>query len=172
MAFLKTHKKSMIILAVCVLVLAGGLTALGIWHYNLPKFQDVTLELGTESVGISSFLTEHANPRKVGFVSDASAIDLGKIGTTELTLSHGRKQETIRLTVEDTTAPEVEFLAERVEFVNYVPKAEDFVLSVSDHAETTVRFEQEPQLTGDYEEIALQVVVEDASGNQTANGQT
>ena len=167
MAFIKAHKKIICIIAACVLVLAGGLAAIGIWQYNLPKFQNVTLELGTESVGIASFMTEHAKPHKVGFVSDTSVIDLGKVGTTELTLSHGRKQETVNLTVEDTTAPEVEFLAERVEFINYVPEAGDFVLSVSDHAETTVRFARKPEITGDYEEIELQVVVEDASGNKT-----
>lgn len=162
-------KKPVVIVwvATAFLVVLAALLACQVWFGKQNKFQDVTVELGTDTLGISQFMTEYALPHRVGFVSDVSAIDLGKVGTTELVLSHGTKIEKVTLTVEDTTAPEVTFRDKVVQFVDYVPDPKDFVEAVSDLSDVTCYFAEEPQVSGEYEEIPVQLVVEDASGNKT-----
>ena len=106
-----TSKKAVIITWVFAVLLSiiAVLFAHQVWFSKQWKFRDVTVELGTETLGISQFMTKYALPHRVGFVSDVSIIDLGKVGTTELTMSHGPKLEKVTLTVEDTTAPTVTF---------------------------------------------------------------
>ena len=106
------NKKSVVIICVSavLLVTLAVLFACQVWFSKQMKFQDVTVELGTDSLGISQFMTQYALPHRVGFVSDVSTIDLGKVGTTELVLSHGPKLEKVTLTVQDTTAPQVTLL--------------------------------------------------------------
>lgn len=135
------------------------------WHYEQPKFQDLTIELGTETVRISDFMTEYARANKVGFVSDLSAVDLNKVGDYELTLSHGRQEQTVTLKVQDTTAPTADFIIKRVERVDYQPDPNDFVENVFDLSETTASFLIPPELPDDYADIMATVVVEDAWGN-------
>ena len=163
------NKKSVVIICVSavLLVTLAVLFACQVWFSKQMKFQDVTVELGTDSLGISQFMTQYALPHRVGFVSDVSTIDLGKVGTTELVLSHGPKLEKVTLTMEDTTAPQVILRDKLVQFVDYVPNAEDFVKEYSDLSEVKIYFEQEPQDSGEYEEVPVNVVVEDAYGNKT-----
>lgn len=165
----QTSKKPVIIVCVCAVLLSiiAVLFAHQVWFSKQWKFQDVTVELGTETLGISQFMTKYALPHRVGFVSDVSAIDLGKVGTTELTLSHGPKIEKVTLTVQDTTAPEATFREKLVKLTDYVPNAQDFVQEASDLSEIKIYFEEEPQVSGEYEEVPVTVVVEDAYGNKT-----
>lgn len=151
------------------LVLAGGIL-LGIYlytQYQLPKFHDVTVELGTNSLTIQDFMTQHAKAGKVRFVSDVSVIDLNKVGDTSLTLKHGRKRETVLLRVQDTTAPTVEFQPQRTEGPQYVPVPEDFILSISDLSHTTAYFLEDVAVPEQYTDLRLTLVVEDSQGNKT-----
>ena len=165
----ENHKKPIIIVWVMAVLLSiiAVLFAHQVWFSKQWKFQDVTVELGTETLGISQFMTKYALPHRVGFVSDVSAIDLGKVGATELTLSHGPKVEKVTLTVQDTTAPTVTFVEKLVKLTDYVPTAEDFVQEATDLSEISVYFVEEPQVSGEYEEVSVNVVVEDAYGNKT-----
>lgn len=165
----KTSKKPIVIVCVAAVLLSiiAVLLAHQVWFSKQMKFQDVTVELGTETLGISQFMTKYALPHRVGFVSDPSTIDLGKVGATELVLSHGPKIEKVTLTVEDTTAPTVTFREKVVQFVNYVPNAQDFVEAFSDLSDVKFYFTEEPQVSGEYEEVAVEVVAEDACGNKT-----
>ena len=61
MTFLKSRKGIICIILASVLVVCGVCTGLGFWYYNAPKFQDVTVELGTQSVTLSQFMTKYAN---------------------------------------------------------------------------------------------------------------
>lgn len=164
-----TSKKAVVIVWIIAVLLSiiAVLFAHQVWFSRQAKFQDVTVELGTESLGIAQFMTEYALPHRVGFVSDVSDIDLGKVGTTQLYLSHGPKVEKVTLTVEDTTAPKVTFLEKMVQLADYVPNAQDFVQEVFDLSEVKVYFTEEPQVSGEYEEVPVEVVVEDAYGNKT-----
>ena len=165
----KTNKKPIVIVCIAAVLLSiiAVLVAHQVWFHKQIKFQNVTVELGTETLGISQFMTKYALPHRVGFVSDVSAIDLGKVGTTELILSHGSKVEKVTLTVEDTTAPTATFLEKMVQFVDYVPNAQDFVKESFDLSDIKYYFTQEPQVSGEYEEVPVEVVVEDAYGNKT-----
>ena len=101
-----------IIAALLIVILLAG-AAFGGWQYWLytqPKFQDVTIELGTASLGMDQFLTQYANVSNCRFVSDVSNLDIGKPGVYTLTMAHGSKEETVTLTVADTTAPEATFI--------------------------------------------------------------
>ena len=155
------------VVLVGLLVTAGWLT----WQDDQVKFQDVTIELGAETVTLSQFTTEFADPAKCRFVSDVSQVDLSKAGSYDLVLSDGRREQTVKFTIQDTTAPKVAF-DDRVEFITgHMPEAKDFVLSVEDFAETKIYFLQEPVVNG-LSDIAVTVVVEDASGNKTTGSAT
>ena len=151
--------------AAVIAVAALAYAAYETWHYEQPKFHNLTIELGTESVGIGDFMTEYARPKKVGFVSDLAQVDLNQVGQYALTLSHGHQEQTVTLTVQDTTPPTADFVTERTERIDYEPKAEDFVQNVQDLSETTVYFAEEPELPEDYADVMTTVVVEDAYGN-------
>lgn len=156
------------IAALCLVILAGA--ALGgyeLWHSKQVKFHDVTVELGTGSVSIRDFMTEYARPSQVGFVSDVSTIDLNSVGQTRLTLRHGKQEQTVTLTVQDTTAPTVEFDQFLSWWADEQPEPEYFVSNVSDHSETSIRFEQPLSVPADYADQTVRVVVEDAWGNST-----
>lgn len=155
-----------ILLALCCIaaILWGGYA---FRLYQQPKFQDVTIELGTSSLGIDQFTTAYATLSKCRFASDVSAIDIGKVGSYPITLSHGGKEETVFLHIQDTIAPTVEFIPCLEKPSGYLPDAMDFVSSFSDYSEVTAHFAQEPILTEDYGDVTVQVVVEDACGNRT-----
>lgn len=165
----QTSKKPVILVCVftALLSIIAVLFAHQVWFSKQQKFQNVTVELGTETLGISQFMTKYALPHRVGFVSDVSAIDLGKVGTTEVILSHGPKVEKVTLTVEDTTAPTVTYLEKLVKLTDYVPNAQDFIQEATDLSEIQAYFGEEPVISGEYEEVPVTVVVEDAYGNKT-----
>lgn len=166
----KLFKNKWMLIALAVVILALGTAAawLGIRHYKqeqLPKFHDVTIELGTEVLGMKDFLTVHADPAKAGFITDVTKIDLGTVGSHKVTLCHGKKQYTVTLTIRDTTAPQAEFTPRRVEGIGYIPVPEDFVVSITDCSETIVRFKEQFTAPEVYSDLLLTVVVEDAHGN-------
>ena len=151
--FLKSKWGIVTLCALALVLIGGGIFGFFLYRqYQLPKFHDVTVELGTQSLTISDFMTEHAKAGKVGFVSDVSGIDLYKVGQTQLTLHHGRKQETVTLTVQDTTAPSVEFQPHRTEGPQYIPAPEDFIVSIQDLSATTAYFQEEVSIPTDYTE--------------------
>ena len=165
--FIKSKWGKLCIAALAVLIVAGA--AFGgyqYWLYQQPKFQDVTIELGTTSLGIDQFMTQYAQLGKCRFVSDLSNLNIGKPGVYSLTLGHGKQEQTVTLSVVDTTAPAVVFIPERTEVSGYLPKPEDFVESCTDLSATTVSFagDVDTQNLGD---LNLTVVVTDAYGNAT-----
>lgn len=166
--FLKSKWGIIILSALALVLIAGSILGICLYkQYQLPKFHDVTVELGTSSLTIQDFMTEHAKTGKVGFVSDVSVIDLNKVGDTNLTLRHGSKEETVLLRVQDTTAPTVEFQPQRTEGPQYVPTPEDFIVSVSDLSQTTSYFLEEVAVPAEYTDLHLTLVVEDSCGNIT-----
>ncbi|MCD7807407.1 MAG: DUF5011 domain-containing protein [Lachnospiraceae bacterium] len=160
-------KRGIAVIAVVLLVIAAA-AGYQYWYDLQPKFQDFTIELGTETVSISDFMTEYANASKVSFVTDPSTIDIDHVGDTPVTFLHGRKEETVVLHVVDTTAPTVEFLEEMDVTIDYVPDPEDFVLSVEDYSETRISFAEAVEPADTWEDRILTVAVTDASGNVTS----
>ncbi len=165
--FIKTKVgKLCIAFLAAVLVLGCAFGGYQYWLYQQPKFQDVVIELGTASLGIDQFATRYADLGKCGFVSDVSTLDIGKPGVHKLTLRHGDQEQTVRLTVTDTTAPDVVFITEKIAQPGYIPAAEDFVESCSDLSGTTVSFAA-PVKIEDFSDRSFTVMVIDAYGNVT-----
>ena len=166
--FLKTRPGKICAITVAVVLLAvaaaGGYQY---WHFCQPKFQDVTIELGTASLGLDQFTTQYANIGKCGFVSDVSTLDIGQIGVYELTLRHGKQEQTVTLTVQDTTAPVAEFHKTMTQESGYVPYAPDFVVSSSDLSPVEISFAAPLDKTKGLDDMTVLVAVTDAYGNTT-----
>ncbi len=156
-------KKLVIIILAAVWVLA--VIGWGIWQYSQPRFHDVFLELGADHVTVDQFLTIYGDADAAAFVTDLQSIDWKTVGTTQVTLKHGLKQETVALTIRDSLAPRVEFLEQLTEAIGYDPKPEDFVISAQDASSVTLSFKTPPETPADYSDVTVTVVVTDAYGN-------
>lgn len=166
--FLKSKAFKIGIACFCALLALGAaFCSYQYRQYQLPKFQDVTIELGTASLGIDQFATSHAALGKCRFVSDVSKLDIGKPGSYALTLAHGKQEQTVYLHVVDTTAPEVVFITERNEVSGYFPKPEDFVESCTDLSSVTISFAFPVKEIADLSDRSFSVIVADAYGNVT-----
>lgn len=139
----------------------------GKYQYDLPKFQNVTMELGEELPPLEAFFTEYARPEKAAMVTDRSAIDLSQAGEQTLTFSQGRKVEAVTLTVQDTTAPE---LTVRDVVATAADKltVEDFVVSCTDLSPVTVELARPLGTPEHYGTVDVEVVAQDALGNSTS----
>lgn len=158
------------ILLVVMLILAGivGFMGYTAWVDAQEVFRDVTVELGTEAVGIRAFMTEKAVGSRASFVSDPAKIDLSQVQQTELVLKHGTRNHTVSLTVQDTTAPTADIMQQQeVSVLEAMPEAAVLVSNIQDASEVSVYYAEEPVVPEDYSDVDVQIVLEDAHGNQT-----
>lgn len=147
---------------VCLILLALVLIAAFCagYYWQLPKFHGLTVELGSEKPGLSAFLTDKANPQWAGFVTPD--FTTGTLGTQEVKLTHLRREETVTLTVEDTTAPVASFRDVTLN-LSKDPTPDMFVVEASDLTELTYSFAQ--PLSYPRRDGPVTVVVTDTSGN-------
>lgn len=160
----------MILCIVLSVLLVGALAGLGWILYldqMIPAFQNVTIELGEAMPSISSFLTERGDPALAAMVTPLSTVDLTQTGTQQITFSQNGKEETVTLTVADTTAPVVVPRNETVQPLGTLPKAEELLESVTDLSAFTVSYAEGVTAPTDFGAALLDVVVTDASGNVT-----
>lgn len=151
-----------------VLIAAIGYGQYNGWLYRQPKFHDVTMELGEAMPGIQAFMTEYARTDKARLVTEE--VDLAKVGTQALVFTHDGKEETVNLTIQDTTAPKVE-LRDLVLSIRDHVEAEDLVAKVEELSDYTVSC-QLPEGPVTYGEVTVQVLVTDEYGNATAGEST
>ena len=130
------------------------------YYWQLPKFHGLTLELGAEKPQLADFLTDQANPKWAGFVTESVTTDVP--GDQSVTLTHLWREETVTLTVEDTTAPEATFRDVTLN-LGKEPTPEMFVAEASDLTELTYSFAQ--ALPEQRQDGPVTVVVTDTSGN-------
>ena len=149
-----------------LLVAVGGLGGYTLWHYKLPKFHDVTLELGEPLPPVTAFLTEDAKAEKAALVTEKSSIDLSCVGVRELTFTHGRKVETVKLTVEDTTPPVLK-LKDVSADIGTELTAMDFVEEVVDLSKVTLTLAKPLETPEGYGDVTVEVIATDESGNET-----
>lgn len=171
-SFWKKYGKIVFIVFVALAVCA--VAAVGVyhqWYYSLPRFQDVTMELGESMPKIESFMTELAEPGKAKFVTDTNTLDLSKTGQLEITLRHGRRSETVLLTIQDTTAPQIT-LQDISRAIGYELAVEDFVVSSYDLSETTIDFAHPIAKQENYGNVTVEIIITDASGNSTTAAAT
>ena len=160
----RKKRRGLLYAAAALLVLAIAAAA---WLMTRPKFHDLTVELGTESISIAEFMTPYANGRKVSFVTDPATIDITKIGTTEVTLRNGRREETVELSVVDTIAPAVVFRQEVETSLSVVPVPEQFVESIEDESSVIITFEEPLTRATSYGDREVVILVTDEGGNVT-----
>ena len=162
--FLKKHegKITAAVLAVA-LTAAVGYGQYNGWLYRQPKFHDVTVELGEALPEFQAFMTEYAKADKVRLVTEE--VDMSLVGTQSLTFAHDGKEETVNLTIQDTTAPKVEFKDLRLSVRDEV-KVEDLVEGVEDLSGYTISG-QLPEGPVTYGEMTVRVTVTDEYGNAT-----
>ena len=162
---MKIGNKIMIIASVAALVaLLGGFLGFAIWVDQQPKFQSVTIELGEEMPELTAFYTQYTAPEVVKPVTDLGSLDLSAAGEHQLTFTHGKREETVTLTVVDTVAP-VAVFQDRVVHIDTQPKPEDFVKEASDLAQITITFAKPLTTPETYGDEMVEIVVTDASGN-------
>ncbi len=142
-------------------LIAGGLL---FWHWQLPKFHDVTIELGEGLPDVSAFMTDHAIPSLSSIKTAEKDIPLDRVGQHTLQLRHGLQVCTVKLTVQDTTAPQVSF-RDVTAYIDEIPKPEDFVSTIKDHTGTTVTLGSPLTVPDGYGSTEVTVIVTDACGN-------
>ena len=150
--------------AAVLAVLAGGLSA---WYLTRDRFHDVTVELGTDFISISQFMTRYARGSRVAFVTDPQDIDISSVGVTEVTLRDGSRQETVTLTVQDTVAPVFTLKPEVESGLSVLPDASAFVTYCEDEDRVTFSYEGLPLENADYGDVPVTIVATDASGNRS-----
>lgn len=147
-----------------VLLAALGLSGYTLWHYQLPKFQDMTIELGQQLPPVSAFLTEYAREEKARLTTAPEQIDLSVAGQQSLQFVHNGKEETVTLHIVDTTPPTATF--QNVIMDIHSPlNPQDFVTDIQDLSETTVSFVSTPAIPKSWGDTTVEVAVTDASGN-------
>lgn len=165
----KSRTKLIFVLLILIILIYGFLSIMFYlaWRDRQENFHDVTVELGTKSLNIQDFMTEKAMPSRVGFISDPSIINLGKIGQTEVIFRHGTQQHTVTLTVQDTIAPTADIQKEvEIDVSSGIPAATSLVSNVVDESEVKIYYEEQPILSQDYSEVEAVIILEDAGGNQ------
>ena len=77
----KKNSKKKAICVVIIILLIGIIAVASYFAYLRfsPKFQDVNIELGTESVTLDQFLKDSQYQEKASFVTDISTIDFQKL---------------------------------------------------------------------------------------------
>lgn len=165
---IKSTAGKIILISIAVVLLLGA--AFCGYHYyqyyQTPKFQNVTIELGSPLPELSTFMTDHAKPNKVAMVTPSEQIDLTLVGQQTLVFSHGRKTESVILTIVDTTAPTAVFHDVTADIDTPLTPA-DFVSDVFDLSATTVDFTTPLIQPKSYGDATVELVVTDAYGNQT-----
>ena len=158
-AFLKSKACTVCLIVLAVILVA---TLCAGYYWQLPKFHDLTLELGSDKPVLQDFLTDKANPNWASFVTFPADITCDTVGPQDITLTHLWRKETVTLTVEDTTAPTATFQDVTLN-LSQQATADMFVVEASDLTEVTYSFAKNlPSLRQDG---IVTVVVTDTSGN-------
>ena len=91
-------KRSFLIGAICAgvtVLIILGVVAMLLATNQQPVFHDVTVELGSQPLTIRNFLVNPGKRSDCAFISDVSLIDLNRVGTTPVTLRHGKQLYTV-----------------------------------------------------------------------------
>lgn len=158
------RKTVWICLGVCAAVLAAA-AGVSVWWYQLTKFRDVTVEFGAPVPELQQFLTEYGSPDRACFVTDVAALDYC-VGQQQVTLKQDWKEETVTLTIRDTTAPTAVFQDLTIG-IGQQPTPEQFVVECADLSGVTISFAEPLETSEDYVDKTVTIVVADPYGNVT-----
>lgn len=162
----KINKKLVIrivaIIAIIIAIIVGILTYLII----SPKFKNIQIELGTKEIKAENFVTSKIYKNKAEFVTDINQIDLSQVGEYDITLKYRGKEETVKLKIADTIAPEVNF-KNITKYIDYQINPEDFIIDKKDESEMIVEVGTVPEIT-EFKDYEVEIKVKDKYGNETA----
>ena len=154
------------VLAMLILLLVGVSLLCGFLLLR-HKFKDVTLEVGTTDVDVNTFLVSKMYKGRASVVTDLSTIDYYQVGEYDITLKYGSKEETVKLKLEDTTAPVVGF-QDVSEYTGYEINPNDFIQYVDEYSSYTVEYEEIDKVDNTkYEDYRIRIKVKDEFGNET-----
>lgn len=150
-----------LILSIFVLVITIAFFAFFILR---PKFQDVTIELGTKKIDANKFVVSKFYRKKTELITDISKLDLTKVKSYDVILSYDGKKQTVKLNIVDTTKPEVKY-KNVVSYLAYEFKPEDFVESVSDYSDYEIKSSSVININ-EYNDYIVNIKVIDKYGNE------
>lgn len=157
--------------AAAAILALGALGGYSAWHYQQPKFHDLTIELGQPLPPVEDFLTQYGKATKASLVTPAAEIDLSAAGEYLLSFTHGKKAETVCLTVKDTTAPLLTLRNVTVD-IGTTLNPDDFVETVSDFSPVELSFAQPLGDLNRYGDTMVEIIATDASGNTSRSSCT
>lgn len=132
-----------------------------------PKFQDVTIELGTEEIDLNSFVTAKMYRKKSVCLTDIEEIDLNVVGEYDVEFTYQDGHFKVKLNVVDTTSPEVSF-KDVVAGTNYELNVMDFIDNVSDKSEYDVKTDFVINKLLEFGSYEVPINVIDKYGNKTS----
>lgn len=150
--------------AAAIILALGALGGYTAWHYQQPKFHDLTIELGQPLPPVEDFLTQYGKAENASLLTPEAEIDLSAAGEYQLSFSHGIKTETVCLTVTDTTAPLLTLRNVTVDMGTKLTP-EDFVEAVSDLSPVELAFAQALDEPESYGTTMVEIIATDSSGN-------
>ena len=138
------------------------------WEYleSLPRFHDVTIELGDPLPDITAFMNGNAEMRYLSMATDPETVVLDQVGQQTLYFTYKDRQEAVTLTIQDTTAPEATF-QDVYTTLGTELTLEDFKVEYSDLSDCTVAFAGPITQPRSYADVTVDILVTDASGNVT-----
>ena len=160
----KTTRISIIGGAAAIALVLGCLSGYFIWRYQQPKFHDLTIELGQPMPPVEDFLTRFGKAENAVLTTPAEEIDLSAAGKYRLSFTHGKKAESVWLTVADTTAPVLKLRNISVD-IDTKPTPEDFVEEVIDLSPVNLSLAQPLDEPETYTDVTVEIIATDASGN-------
>ncbi|MGE5455811.1 MAG: immunoglobulin-like domain-containing protein [Ignavibacteriales bacterium] len=152
---------------ILIVMTISSIVVVGYFFYIAmrPKFKDLTIELGTDKVSLSNFLTSDACKDHAKVITDLTKVDFSKVSETNIKLSHKGKVETVKLKIVDTKAPVVEF-QNISRYSGYKVNADDFIVDKKDSSEMNITATQIKDTT-EYKDYVVEVTVKDKYGNKT-----
>lgn len=163
----KPSKKIILIILTILILLV--ITAVILYFILKPKVKkEVIIELGeTQQLQIEQFLTDEKYKDKAIFITDITQIDLSKTGEYDIKIKYNEKEFSVKLKVQDTKPPEVEF-QDIEKPMGYELNAEDFIKLKTDASQMTVTIQNAENVnTQEFGEYTVNVKVEDEHQNKT-----
>ena len=160
--------KKKIVLIITILILLV-ITAVIVYFILKPRIKkEVIIELGeTQQLQIEQFLEDEKYKDKATFITDTAQIDLSKTGEYDIKIKYNEKEFSVKLKVQDTKPPEVEF-QDIEKPMGYELNAEDFIKSKTDASQMTVTIQNAENVnTQEFGEYTVNVKVEDEHQNKT-----
>ena len=147
--------------AVCIAVIAALAFILKDLN-RVELHESITVEAGSILPDARAFLVEDDGKTEISYVTVPAA---DEPGSCEVILLCNGKECKAHILVEDTVCP-TGATQPLAAYPNAMPKPEDFIVSLQDATDVTVRFAAEPDKTRDGEQ-EITLILKDLAGNET-----